>query len=282
MTFRRMLATILLTVCSAACSTGREFELSGQILAVNPERQEITVKHGDIRGFMPGMTMPFRVGDRKWLEGRAPGELIRATLVVRSNDVYLKDIERTGDAPLPPVSSLPRRFARPDGQLVPELTFLDQRGRSHVLSEFRGRALAVTFVYTRCPLPDFCPLMDRNLAAVQRSLDAEGPLRDKVHLLSVSVDPEFDRPDVLLQHARRAGANPETWSFVTGDRDEVERFASWFDVSIMREDTPAQEVVHNLRTAVIDPSGRVVKVFAGNDWQPSELLAALRAASARG
>jgi protein SCO1/2 len=274
---------LILAACSAACSRGREYELRGQVLAVSPERQEIIVKHEDIRGFMPGMTMPFKVRDPRWLDGRAPGELVRATLVVESSDAYLKDIERTGEAPLAagPPSPVPFDLLEP-GQVVPELAFVDQSGRSHRLSDFRGRTVAVTFIYTRCPLPDFCPQMDRNFAAVQRTLAEAGPTAGRVHLLSISFDPEFDTPAVLAEHARRAGATPDTWSFVTGDRDDVDRFARGFGVSVMREDKSAQEILHNLRTAVIDPAGRLVKIFSGNDWQASALLAELRATIERG
>jgi Cu/Ag efflux protein CusF len=149
--------TILLALCTVACSERREFELRGQVLAVNAARQEITVKHEDIRGFMPAMTMPFRVENAREIEGRRPGELVRATLVVKTNGAYLKNVERTGEATLtsaylPPSTSV---LLEP-GETVPELAFIDQRGQSHRLSEFQGRLLAVTFIYTRCPIPDFC------------------------------------------------------------------------------------------------------------------------------
>jgi protein SCO1 len=263
-------------VCTAACSRGREYELRGQVLAVNRERQEITVKHEDITGFMPAMTMPFRVADRAELEARVPGELIRATLVVGSNEVHLEDVERTGEAPLgeaPPVTTFD--LLEP-GEDVPDEPFVDQGGAPRRLSQWRGKAVAVTFIYTRCPLPDFCPRMDRQFAAVQKEVAADPALRDRVHLVSISFDPDFDRPPELNAHATRAGADASTWSFVTGDRDDIDRFASRFGVSIIREDKTGQEIVHNLRTAVIDPQGRLVRVFNGNDWTPSELINELR------
>ena len=275
--------TILFALCTVACSERREFELRGQVLAVNAARREITVKHEDIRGFMPAMTMPFRVVDTREIEGRRPGELVRATLVVETHDAYLKDVERTGEAPLtsaylPPSTAV---LLEP-GEEVPELVFVDQRGQSHRLSDFRGKALAVTFIYTRCPIPDFCPLMDRHFASAQHTLAGDDELRRRVHLLSISFDPEFDSPPVLAKHASRAGADPATWSFVTGDRDDVDAFAGKFGVSVMRGDGSAQEILHNLRTAVIDERGRLVKVFTGNDWQPSQLVSELRAARDRG
>jgi len=271
--------TLLLAVlaCAAACSRGREYELRGQVLAVDKDRQEITVKHEDIVGFMPAMTMPFRVEERAQLDSRVPGELIRATLVVGDRDVHLEHVERTGEAPLtdaPPVRTFDLLET---GEAVPDEPFVDHTGTPRRLSDWRGTAVAVTFIYTRCPLPDFCPRMDQHFAAVQKEIARDPALRKRVHLVSISFDPDFDRPAVLEAHATRAGADGATWSFVTGDRDDIDRFASRFGVSIIREDRTGQEIVHNLRTAVIDPQGRLAKVFSGTDWTPAELLHELRA-----
>ncbi len=276
MAWRALLLSTLLAI--AACARGQEYELRGQVLAVDRDRQQITVKHEDIQGFMPAMTMPFRVGDREQLSARVPGELIRATLVVATGRAYLKDIERTGQAPLTETTAVKAFDLLEPGQPVPDEPFVDQSGTPVRLSDWRGRAVAVTFIYTRCPLPDFCPLMDRHFASAQKAVVSDPGLRNRVRLVSVSFDPDFDRPPVLKAHAQRAGADPAVWSFVTGDRDDIDRFASRFGVSIIREDKTGQEIVHNLRTAVIDPQGRLVKVFSGNEWQPAELLNGLRSA----
>jgi len=245
----------------AACSPGREYELRGQVLAVSPERREITVRHEDIRGFMPGMTMPFKVQDPGLLEGRVPGDLIRARLVVREQGAYLAAIERVGHE-----------------------EFVDERGAARRLSDWRGRAVALTFVYTRCPLPDFCPRMDRQFAAVQRDVLADERLRERVKLLSVSFDPDFDTPEVLARHAGAVRADPAVWSFVTGEREEIDAFAAQFGVSILRDqagESGPREILHNLRTVVIDPHGRVAAVLNGNDWLPGELFEELRRAGGR-
>jgi protein SCO1/2 len=275
MAWRAVLLSTLLAI--AACGRGQEYELRGQVLAVDSDRQQITVKHEDIQGFMPAMTMPFRVRDRDALAARVPGELIRATLVVAAGEAYLKDIEPTGRAPLPESPAVSSFDLLEPGQPIPDEPFVDQSGRPVRLSDWRGKAVGVTFIYTRCPLPDFCPLMDRHFGSVQKSVTADPGLRPRVRLVSVSFDPDFDRPPVLNAHAKRAGADPDVWSFVTGERNDIDRFASRFGVSIIRENkTAAQEIVHNLRTAVIDPQGRLVKIFSGNEWQPAELLNALR------
>jgi protein SCO1/2 len=273
-----ILAVLLLI---SGCSKGREYELRGQVLAVDPDRQELTIKHDDIRGFMPGMTMPFKVRDKKLLEGRLPGDLVTATLVVEDADAFLSAVTKTGHAALtgPPPAAPSSRVINP-GEEVPDVQVVDQSGTPRRLSEWRGRVLAVTFIYTRCPLPNFCPLMDRHFAAAQKAIKDDAALRGRARLLSVSFDPGFDTPAVLKDHAARAGADPAMWSFVTGDRDAIDRFAGAFGVSIIREDADLKEIVHNLRTAVIDPQGRVVEVFTVNEWTAEELLTSLRRAGA--
>jgi protein SCO1/2 len=168
----------------------------------------------------------------------------------------------------------------PGGE-IPDAAFVDESGTPKRLTSWTGQARAVTFMYTRCPLPDFCPLMDRHFAAVQREIAGDPTLAGRAHLASVSIDPTFDTPAVLADHARRVGANPAHWSLLTGDRQEVERFASRFGVSIMREDGGGQEIAHNLRTAVIDREGRLVKVFGGTDWTPAQVVAELKAIAVR-
>jgi protein SCO1/2 len=273
---RIVAAALAVSSCSRP---SRQFELRGQILAVDRGRQEITIKHGDIRGFMPGMTMPFKVRDARLLDGRSAGDLVTATLVVEDGDAFLSSVERTGHAAIteaPPV----RMDIVAEGSLAPDVRLTDETGAARALSQWRGGALAVTFTYTRCPLPDFCPRMDRQFAAVQRDVLADERLRDHVRLLSVSIDPGFDTPQVLAGHARRAGADPRVWRFATGEPEAIRGFASRFGVSVITEAADDAGITHNLRTAVIGSDGTIVRIFSGNEWTPAELLEALRRASA--
>lgn len=276
----RVRASVLLFLAlTAACSRGRAYELRGQILAVDSVRGEITIKHEDIKGFMPGMTMPFKVKDAALLVGRTPGDLVRATLVVEDATGYLTAIERTGHAPLTEVPpARPHVDALRPGDPTPDVDLVDETGATRRLSEWRGRTLAVTFIYTRCPLPDFCPLMDRQFAEVQRAITDDAGLRGRVQLLSISFDPGYDTPVVLATHAKKVGADSATWGFFGGEQTDIEAFAAHFGVSIMREGTDPGNVVHNLKTAVIDANGRLVKVINGIQWEPSELVAELRSA----
>lgn len=279
----RPVFTVIVSILLIApgCSGPRQYELRGQILAVDRGRQEITIKHDDIRGFMPGMTMPFKVRDARLLDGRTAGDLVTATLVVQDADAFLSAVERTGHAPLTEAAPTgPRMDLVSPGEPAPDVQLTDETGTPRTLSEWRGRALAVTFIYTRCPLPDFCPRMDRHFAAVQREVLADARLRDRVTLLSISFDPQFDTPQVLGGHARRAGADPRVWRYVTGERDAIRAFALHFGVSIIGEAADVKDFTHNLRTAVVGADGTIVHIFSGNDWTPAELLDALRRASA--
>lgn len=269
-------------VAVSACSKGKRYTLTGQVLSADAAQQVLTVKHEDIAGFMPGMTMPFKVQDAAEMSGIAPGDLITATLVVEDAVGYLDDVRKTGSAPLP--DKMPKAPAAPaiaPGGEVPAATFVDQDGRERRLADWRGKTVAVTFVYTRCPLPQFCPLMDRHFAAVQKQLASDPVLGRRVQLVSVSFDPDYDTPEVLKRHAARVGADPALWSYVTGTRAGIDAFAGAFGVTIMREDGTMEEIIHNLRTAVIGPDGRLTRVLSGNEWQPDELLAEIRAADAR-
>jgi protein SCO1/2 len=269
---------------SCARSDERHFVLQGQILSIAANHKEATIKHEDIKGLMPAMTMPYRVQDAKLLDGLAPGDLIKARLVLVSNDAYLDQVLKTGHAPLePPPAEAPAaasgfELLKP-GDAVPDVTLLDQDGRKREFSSFKGRTVVLTFIYTRCPMPTFCPLMDRNFAAIQRKLKNDpsfGDARRNVHLVSVSFDPLTDTPPVLKKHATTLDADPKTWTFLTGDRDEVDRFAARFGVSVARSLSDARDITHNLRTAIIDPSGTLVKVYTGNEWTPDELLTDLK------
>jgi protein SCO1 len=265
-------------VWTAGCSRGREYVLQGQILAIDAGRREVTVKHDDIPGFMPGMTMPFKVRDRALLDVRAPGDLIRATLVVEDSDAYLRTLQSIGRAPLtePPPQPI-ARILEP-GDTLPVFEFVDEAGTPRKLDDWRGHALALTFIYTRCPIPDFCPLMDRQFAEVQRAVKDDDRLRGNVHLLSLSFDPAFDTPPVLAAHSTKVGADPSVWSFLTGNEQAIEAFASRLGVSFVPAAGSVPAIVHNLRTAVVGADGRLARIFNGTEWRPSDLVSSLRSA----
>ncbi len=276
------LALFAMAACAPRAEEARQYRLDGQVLAIRPDTSEVLMKHGDVEGFMPGMTKPFKVGDRTQLERISPGDLVTATLVVDGREGRLISIARTGTAPLEQPAEFPAAsFVAPlgPGDEAPETTLTDQDGRAISLSDFRESAVALTFIYTRCPLPQFCPLLDRRFADIQRTIAADDALRGRAYLVSVSFDPDTDTPERLRAHARRLRATAEIWRFATAPRQVVDRFAATFGVNVIRE--ADETITHNIRTVVIGPDGRLTSVYNGSDWTPEHIVDDLRRALAR-
>jgi protein SCO1 len=272
---------IVLAACGPKKSTERTYPVQGQVIALTPERLEATVKHGEIKGLMPAMTMPYKFKEKAELASVKPGDVIDATLVIVENDAYLTKVKRIGEAPLdmPPaeaavVASSGFQLLKP-GDGVPDSTFVDQDGKKRTFRAFRGSTVVLTFIYTKCPLPTFCPLMDRHFVTLQEHLQ-DDPALKRVHLVTVSFDPITDTPPVLKKHARELKADLTRWTFLTGKRDDIDQFAARFGVSVSRAPNDVRDITHNLRTAIISPEGTLVKVYTGNEWTPEEILADLR------
>ena len=274
-------AALAVTACGRTPPPARQYELKGQIVGISPERQEVLVSHEDIPGFMSAMTMPYKVEGPELLEGKAPGDLVTATLVVEEVNAYLSTLTKTGHAPIenaPPAPLITASDLLAVGDVAPDHVLIDQDKTPRLMISLRGHRVALTFMYTRCPLPDFCPRMDRNFVEVQRII-AQTPALADVRLVSVTLDPEFDTPAVLKAHATALQADPSRWHLVTGDRDEVAAFAKRFGVT-SEPGAPGAMLLHNLRTAVIDADGRLATIHSGTMWTPAELVADLKAAAA--
>jgi protein SCO1/2 len=230
---------------------------------------------------MPAMTMPYRVEDSKILADKQPGDLITATLLVSETEAHLSKIEKTGHAPVdnsggPEITE--SQILKP-GEAVPDTKLVDEHNSARPLTSYKGHRVALTFMYTRCPQPDFCPLMDRNFAAIQNEIGKTPGLGD-VRLVSVSFDPAHDTPAVLRTHATDLKADPAVWHFVTASPEDIKGFTAKFGVTAAPSDESPAVLTHNLSTAVIDAGGRLVKIRPGNMWTPADLIADLNAAPA--
>jgi protein SCO1/2 len=273
-------ALVLALVVAAACSrppAPKHYQLKGQILAVLADRQQLTIKHGDIEGLMPGMTMSFPVASPDLMKGRTAGELITATLEVGDNGARLVEITHIGSAPLPEHTNEAELVAGllSVGDETPDAALIDQDNRRRSLAEWRGTITLITFIYTSCPLPNFCPLMDQNFARIQAAVAATPALAGKVKLISISFDPDRDTPEVLARHAAGLHADPAVWTFLTGDRVTVDRLAAKFGVGVIRDDS--DQIAHNLRTTLVGADGRIVRIYSGSDWTPSGVMADITA-----
>jgi len=280
-----LVLVLLALVFAAACSAPpppanvREFPLTGEVLSVKPDKSELQVKHDEVKGFMDAMTMWFNIKDPRLLDGIAPGDLISATLVLTAEDSYLTAVRKTGSRPPGEVAAPPPAAVDvlPVGAAVPDITFTDDAGKARTLSSYRGTYTLLTFIYTRCPLPDYCPRMNAHFAAVQRGLKADPQLGRNVRLVSVSFDPEFDTPARLAAKAREMGADPALWHFVTAPRAEVDQFGAKLGLSVLREGPDGSSITHNLRTALLDRDGRLARTYNGKEWVPEEVIRDLQA-----
>ncbi len=186
-------------------------------------------------------------------------------------------VTRTAD-PTAPRKALPRTGPKP-GDTPPAAALVDQDARPVALADLRGRAVAVTFIFTRCPLPDFCPRLSDTFAQAESLLRTEPEVARRVALLSVSFDPAHDTPAVLSAYARRyrkdrpAGA----WRLLTGPDAEVRKVAEFFGLQYQED---RGEFVHNLRTGVLDAEGRLWRLRSGSDFTAAEIVADLKAALA--
>jgi len=160
------------------------------------------------------------------------------------------------------------------GDVLPEVTLVDQDGKSLALNETHGQATVLTFIFSRCPVATFCPQMSKNFSELQTAIRKDASLDGKVHLVSVSIDPDFDTPEVMKRYAEHFAIDTKDWSFVTGDPSEVARLASAFSVFI---DASTEGMIdHTLTTALIGPDGKIQKLWRDNQWTPDTVLQELR------
>ncbi len=255
------------------------YELQGEVIAVDSAAHQITVAHQDIPGLMAGMTMPFLVGPNdEWVFGKiGPGDQIHATLVLGKH-AELQEISFTKQAADATDGATTIHLPQV-GEQVPDFSFVNQNGKRIHLSQFRGKPLLLTFIYTRCPMPDFCLLMSNNFGEILKQLHEDPKVFDQAQLMSISIDPEHDTPDILRQYGKRyvGEIDPsfQHWQFATGSPEQMQKAADFFGLSYNQK---SGQIVHSLSTVLIGPDGKVLKVYLGNDWKPADAAAAYKAA----
>ena len=268
------------------------YKLVGVVKGVNAESKEVRIRHEEIPGFMGAMTMPFAIRDPDALKDVRVGDKVQGNLVVEQEgdmvkDYSLTDLEVTEPAEMNASRSdkeLSVSFAggspslrlKPKtlevGEEVPDFTMTDQDGKSFKLSDLRGNVVALTFVYTRCPLPDFCPMMDRKFSELAGRIERSPRRKDRVRLVSVSFDPEHDTPAVLKKHASMRGASPPLWTYAVASHQELARIAPRVGLVY---GPGRDEIIHNLCTAIVGPDGRLARIEIGtgpNKWDATDML----------
>jgi protein SCO1/2 len=253
----------------------KRYHLAGRIVSINKDQNTLMVDGQDIPGFMAAMVMPYPVISASQLNGLEPGDEITADVVVNEDDssAHLENIVVTKKAGAgKPTSQL--HIPQP-GDQVPDFVLVDQSNKRIHLDSFRGHVLLITFIYTRCPFPNYCPLVSHDFAEIYAKTKKDPKLAKSVRLLTVSFDPQHDTPAVLRKygesfHSVTGGAPFDRWEFATASAKEMPQIANFFGLAY--SDNNGQ-ITHSMSTTVIAPDGRVYKWYDGNDWQPSELVA---------
>lgn len=246
-------------------------ELRGVVRQVNRETGVVAIRHEAIPGFMPAMTMPFDLKGQDALEDLQVGDQVKGTLRIEGGDAVLRDVEITEMATAPAPEPVVVPTLKP-GEQVPDFTVTLQDGETLRLSDLRGKVVVMTFIYTRCPLPNFCPLMDRNFSELSRWVQANPNRVESVRLLSVSFDPEHDTPEALTRHAQLRGARPPVWRFAVASHEELHKVAGPLG---LRYAPTGEEIIHGLSTSVIGPDGKLRLLLEGNSWETSQLRQAI-------
>ena len=267
------------TTIAPESSRERHFRFEGVVRLVDREDGVVSIDHEEIPGLMPAMLMDFRPEDPELLDDVIADDEVVGEIRADSNDrgelegITLVDLVVARPALAPLAASSPAETVLKPGDPVPNFAVTTQSGTAMRLSELRGKVVVLTFVYTRCPLPDYCPLMDRRFAEVAEWLGRSADRAERVRLLSVSFDPEHDTPKVLAEHAGRVGAEPPVWTYAVADHDELRRIAEPIG---LRYAPMTDEIRHSLSTSVIAPDGTLALLELGNDWEAADLIAEIR------
>jgi protein SCO1 len=263
-------------------SAQKRYPFTGRIVSVDSQAQSAIIDGDAIPGFMDAMAMPYKIKPAATLNHLIPGDSVSAEVVVVSSgaknddaapDYWLENVKviaHIDPSHAPGASSL--HMPAP-GEEVPDFSFTNQSGKLISLKQYRGKVLFVTFIYTRCPFPDFCPRLSGNFAEIYKQAATNAALTN-AHLLSISFDPEHDRPKVLRDYGFSVAHTHESalfnrWEFAAPRLADLPRLADFFALTIQPE---GGTITHNLSTVVIGPDGKIVKWYHGGDWQPSDLI----------
>jgi protein SCO1/2 len=260
------IGVVLVLTTSAACA--HHYTTTGLVLRNDRAGSTVTISHDAFPGFMDAMAMPFEVRGAARAATLAPGDRVRFRLSVKGKRSWVDRVEVVSaspvDAGLQQTPATP--VLVPVGAAVPDFTLVDQSGSNVSLAALKGRVVAVTFIYSRCPLPDYCPRMVENFRAVRQRFAAE--MDRNLVLLTISFDPQYDTPSVLARYAASQRAGGPGWHFLTGDKTNIERVCNAFGIEYWPEEGL---ITHSLQTAVVDRDGRLAATVEGKDFTPQQL-----------
>lgn len=262
---------------ATAATNPQVFQVKGVIKELAPERKKVKIAHEDIPGYMEAMTMMFDVRDEKELQGLQAGDSVTFRMLVTEDDGWIDQLKKI-DGPRTPLASEPNTF-RPVrdveplavGDKMPDYSFTNSLGRVVRLSDFKGQALGFTFIFTRCPFPNFCPRLTGNFGAVQEALTTLSGGPTNWHLLSITIDPAYDTPDRLREYSAKYHPDPQRWDFLTAPLIDITAIGEQFGLQFWRSN-PNEPINHNVRTVVIDANGTVQWTTPENDFKVEAMV----------
>jgi len=281
-----VLTNVILTGCHSGRNVGTQssgnatykvYKLRGKVISTDTTKGEVTLNHEAIPGFMEAMTMPYKLKDASIVGELHPGDIITADVLVSSDpyaDYLLDHIVVVAQAK--PDNRPPVFYHVPTpGDVVPDFELRNQDGRSIHFGQFRGKAVLVTFIYTRCPMPSFCPRVTHNFAEIEKQLEGTPAVYERAHLICVSFDPEHDTPERLRAYGvGYIGSDSKNafshWDFAVPNKPVLEEMAKFFDLGMTND--PDGTITHTLSTTLISPDGKVARFYPGSDWTPEQLV----------
>ena len=273
----------ILLLCALSAVNGlaaeQAFDVTG-IIRGHLDDGQIVIQHDEIPGYMPAMTMAFALTNQREGAQLKIGDRVRFRFRVGEEKSSAESFTVTGrETPPVEVKGAASKSSRlRAGDAVPDFALLTENDQPLTATAFRGKATVVTFIFTRCPVPEYCPAMALRFGQMQKAILADPKLAARARLLSITLDPEFDRPEILKAYGQAVGANPAVWSFATGSKNAIAALTKSFAVYNERNGVTLD---HTLCTALIGSDGRVVEIWRGNGWQVEEIVAALNQEAAK-
>jgi len=280
-------SVLFLSACQKPAGDGNQnssaeakrYHLKGKVVSVDRAAKRAKIDHEDVVGYMAGMEMEFDIrADWAW-DDLTPGADIQADLVVDNaagkywlENLGIVAVPRPDQTPIP----INENFAQ-IGQPIPDFVLTNQDGKRISMKDFHGKALAITFIYAQCPLPEYCIKMSTNFSDLANQIKDDAARKDKIRLLSISFDPARDTPAKLKEYGtgyygKDIKPDFELWQLAVGKDEEVRKIADFFGLKYEVDPNDKTQINHSLRTAVISPDGKVTKIYSGNEWTPRELL----------
>jgi len=270
----RILVIIALLLPSSLLAADRIFTVTG-IIRGKLDDGQLIIEHHEIPGYMAAMTMAFTVAAPSETTALKSGDEVSFRYRISDEKSVAESFVIIGHKDVPAVAATKEVRRLRAGDRVPEFHLIDESEHPFTNASFKNRFTVMTFIFTRCPVPAFCPAMAIKFGALQRYLLGDSVLASSVRLMSITLDPEFDRPDILVAYGEAVGAKPAIWGFATGDKAEAATLARTFSVFTERNGALLN---HTLCTALIGPDGTVIDLWRGNGWKPDEVLTAIRTA----